>query len=547
MCRKCNVRGSESGDPFVKCKRMSQDKIVALIKAGDKKTLAYFHQYNVHSACFDLEYGGCRFGIFSAASPVEALHALENGLIPACMTVLFMEQMGPSQRNSLDGLIRLFTNLPRQRYMSSGAEKEMPRLLWKDGITCLSELEAKNKLAIMFTVVVFSLTDLGQDFFYTVFKSHEKLDDMRQVFQMMLCYWMWLKKTTYWRRGDKRAKEEARLSIQTMLHQLITLWPRASGQKWEMPKIHEQSHVVDDIERHGAPRGSHTGPTEHNHIIQVKRPARNTQRRRNTLDQQIGARVAETYIINTAHAQMAQTYTSYTPEPTLQINGYPRYSLKGLIYIYSAADESATEFESRVDWISSTSTSTVHPIAITLIEQHFGSLLQGPSTKVDRQGRPCLRTVSFGTEYLVDRIVYRGNYCYRQSGTWCDWAMFRWPKQRVQGRLPNVDVSDPNVSYGDSAEVAAQHDYAPGEIYGFVSMDDGSHSAIVRRMNRKHAIQSVFTTHWSLMYKDREKTIPCDVFVNVKQIVRHCLMIPTNNEKTEFEEIWTRDRWAAEF
>ena len=164
----------------------------------------------------------------------------------------------------------------------------------------------------------------------------------------------------------------------------------------------------------------------------MKRPARNTQRRRNTLDQQIGARVAETYIINTAHTQMAQTYAPDTPEPIPQVTGYPCYSLKGLIYIYDMVDESAAEFESRVEWIGSTSKSIVHPIAVGLIEQHFGTLPQSlPSTTVDRQGRPCLRTVSFGTEYLIKSIVYRGNFRYRKSGPWCDWAMFRWPKQSM--------------------------------------------------------------------------------------------------------------------
>jgi hypothetical protein len=43
--------------------------------------LKAINQYNVHSAWFDVGYGGCRFGIFSAAPPVEALHAIENGLM----------------------------------------------------------------------------------------------------------------------------------------------------------------------------------------------------------------------------------------------------------------------------------------------------------------------------------------------------------------------------------------------------------------------------------------------------------------------------------
>ena len=45
--------------------------------------------------------GGCRFGIFSAAVPVEALHALENGSMPDAIQVLFTEEMTPAQLLSL--------------------------------------------------------------------------------------------------------------------------------------------------------------------------------------------------------------------------------------------------------------------------------------------------------------------------------------------------------------------------------------------------------------------------------------------------------------
>jgi hypothetical protein len=76
LCHKCNVKGSDSGDPFVQCKRMSMVKIRALVDSNNMAALQAINQYNVHSAWFDVGYGGCRYGIFSAAAPVEALHAL---------------------------------------------------------------------------------------------------------------------------------------------------------------------------------------------------------------------------------------------------------------------------------------------------------------------------------------------------------------------------------------------------------------------------------------------------------------------------------------
>ena len=89
---------------------------------------------------------------------------------------------------------------------------------------------------------------------------------------------MWLKKDSYWKRNSKKDTESAREAIRTMLRRIIKLWPRSTGQNWDLPKFHEQLHVPDDINRNGAPHGTHSGPTEHNHIIHVKKPAKTTQK-----------------------------------------------------------------------------------------------------------------------------------------------------------------------------------------------------------------------------------------------------------------------------
>jgi hypothetical protein len=146
----------------------------------------------------------------------------------------------------------------------------MPRLLWKDGVTSLTDLSAKMKVGIMFTIIVVSLQEEGIKFLTHMLGSPQRLNDMRQAFQMLLSYWVWLKRDTYWKRGDKKAKEAARTAISVMLRELMRLWPRERGQGWEKAKIHEELHVPDDIERNGAPQDSHTGPTEHDHIRLVK-------------------------------------------------------------------------------------------------------------------------------------------------------------------------------------------------------------------------------------------------------------------------------------
>ena len=93
---------------------MSRVKIKALVNSNNIKALWAINQYNVHCAWFDVGYGGCCFGIFSAACPVEGLHALENGLISDCLAVLFKEEMTPMQLAHMDKLAKKLVKLDRQ-------------------------------------------------------------------------------------------------------------------------------------------------------------------------------------------------------------------------------------------------------------------------------------------------------------------------------------------------------------------------------------------------------------------------------------------------
>jgi hypothetical protein len=119
ICQKCNVRGDESGDPLVKCKKINMLRMMQLVKDNRQDILDDFNQYNVHNAWFDVSYGGCRFGIFSAACPIEPLHSVENGIIPDCLSILFKDEMRPALKADLDSLVRQLTWLPRQRFASS--------------------------------------------------------------------------------------------------------------------------------------------------------------------------------------------------------------------------------------------------------------------------------------------------------------------------------------------------------------------------------------------------------------------------------------------
>jgi hypothetical protein len=552
LCRKCNVRGSDSGDPFVKCRRMSMVKIKELVESNNVAALKAISQHNVYSAWFDVGYGGCRYGIFSAACPVEALHAFENGLIPDALHILFDEEMYPAQLRELDRLVIEISRGARQKYFTSGSNPEMPRLRWLDGITNLSDLEAKYKVGIMLTVVIITLTDDGFALFTRVFGSAARVAQMRQVFQMMLCYWMWLKKDKYWKRGDKVAKLVARTAIQTMLSELMKLWPREKGQGWQKAKVHEQLHVPDDIERNGAPAGWHSGPTENNHIATVKNFASQTNRRRETLDEQIGNRNAESFIINSAFQTMTAALLAKQKADIVNHDDgagkIARTASKALLYVYK---DNRVVTLSLPQW-SGADNGNIQPCLALFLQDHFGRL---PALAVfDHNRRLAHARVELATEYTRGGEMFRSNPNYRQGGPWLDWTMFRWAKEGTKSK--NKSKEESNVHYGDDEDIKDNYTYAPGMILGFISTPQATSFAspgvdntqvVVMCCDSEYRKSSVFSTYWKVVYTDKAMTKPMIRLVSPEAIVRHCCMIPENKEWNGFHEIWTRERWGEEF
>ena len=103
------------------------------------------------------------------------MHALENGIIANCLKVLFAKIGSTASLAKLDDLAHELTKLPRQQSASTGSDKSMRHLLWKDGITMLTDLKAGCKVGIMFTIVVILLLEMGKQFFTDVFGQTKSL------------------------------------------------------------------------------------------------------------------------------------------------------------------------------------------------------------------------------------------------------------------------------------------------------------------------------------------------------------------------------------
>ena len=249
-------------------------KMKEQIEAKDEDALKRYCQLPISSPFFDADYGGSPYGVFTAAMPTEYLHALDNGIIEKSLQVLWKAYISSNKLQSkIDALIKSWSKYPKQRGMHAGSMHDYPRLLWKDGISTLTRVSAADKAAMMFTIVMLSLTSDGSKLFTDSRSAlcDDRLESMRYCFQQLLCYRQWLKKSKYWKRGDRKAQMDANASIRTMLSQLIELWPRLEGKDWAIPKLHMQTHVPFNIEYFGPPSSFLTQVTEAQHKTAMAR------------------------------------------------------------------------------------------------------------------------------------------------------------------------------------------------------------------------------------------------------------------------------------
>jgi len=118
---------------------------------------------------------------------------LENELVLHCLKQLFDSILKDTAKASMDAVVQQWLTYPKQCYMKSYMA-EFPRLLFRDGISTITDISAGTKMGILFTFVIAAQTNDGHKAFLQYERNASEYEDMIQVFEMLLCYWAWLKR-----------------------------------------------------------------------------------------------------------------------------------------------------------------------------------------------------------------------------------------------------------------------------------------------------------------------------------------------------------------
>ena len=249
-----------------------------------------------------------------------------------------------------------------------------------------------------------------------------------------------------------------------MLQSIINLWPCHKGQGWEIGKFHEPLHVPDDIVCFGSPQGTHSGPTEHNHIQHVKRPSRTTQRRCDVLDEQLANRVMEKYLIQLSFQLMDKSRFPEKYEISKQTKDI------GIFVVGKSKMSSRNTYS--VNFVQSEYQMASDPSMIHILHSnHLLLVMQHCIEQYSRSTKLPIQLVCF-SECNANGKLFRGTQNYKHTGPWYDFAMVRWFKQPSEDS--NV-VNEPWLHVGEPPEMYLDHQYSLVMILGFfkvVGVDD---------------------------------------------------------------------------
>jgi hypothetical protein len=567
ICRMCDATPAAYISTDMDCCNMLvMEDIRQLCLNKDEDKLESMLQSVNYQAFYDIDYGGSPGGVFTAACPPEALHSLENGLVLHCLKQLFEEILGQPARANLDDIVQQWLNHPKQCHMKSYMAA-FPRLLFKDGLTTITDISAGTKIGILFAFVLAAQTNDGRNLLMKHDKTATLYGDMIQVFEMLLCYWAWLKKEEYWHHNDSAAFETAKNAIWVLVNRLKTLFPRKL--LWNIPKLHEQLHIAMYILLFGAHRNMHTGSAEHNHIENTKKPSERTQKRKAVFDLQIANRLVDKYVIDHTHTKILKQQSIINMYEEKEGPAVPdestHYAAKFIVNMKHNPVTKKTDLT--YDWITPAMVGKLidKKLLKTIRNLTFKTLpLEQQLQGIKVQGL---------TEYTRQQITFRCHPNYRNEGPWYDYAMFAWEQPLNQNitMLGNKGQPDWNKEVlhqpvaTENSLLTSDVMLIPAKIHCLIEDHNGKMFALIHSCLDNSRKMSVLTYRWQLEFlKDKPvsasyKPHDCGIdastltpvyrLVSVDTLQKHCLMIPydTNKKSRFLMQVVDQDKWWESF
>lgn len=445
FCRYCDCPAASTDNPFYDFTYRIQKRVQALVAKGDVETLRAISQQPVASALYQLAFPGCPRGIYGAL-PAEWLHMMQKGLFERVVTCFFglkkLRKAKAKKANAMEKKRKLGTKTVYEpagdnlishkvfsimmldwvdkeakvvgRQLRQQSERNWPRSFFPQGLSTAKKLAAHEQSGVLLLLLVLLCSTLSSDkLIETQGMSTSRIGAYIEVIEGLLFWEQWAKRKDGFERKKLKYVEAY---IPRFLEMVKRVLHRVEGKGMAIIKFHLPLHMIDDLKRFGSPLNVDSGIGEHNHIANVKEPARRTQRRVDSLEFQTATRLSE----NIVHGRATAEYDRFCGVPPVltapvltAAKVSPKWMAGGTTYFLDGTRCLQLVESKRVDVCRA----TAELPWIQYMQEHVVPLLTR-----DDQGFIKIRTeAKLGDDHLV-----RAHPSFRSRGSWYDWYNVDW-------------------------------------------------------------------------------------------------------------------------
>ena len=265
---------------------------------------------NVENAFFDLDYGSNPNGLHGACA-ICLLHTFKQKY-PDLLLNEYMNLFGVSEGTS--GSLRVNSSLPRfmVQHCKRQSDRDFPRLntfsfsLTKGKYT----YNANEKYARIFSLFLYSMTTFGWNYMMKEKRKVYSVDEAKKVMKAMektltIYQLLYVEEFPYVREniGQNEVKKYMK-EVKWVLekgHRVHPQFQKNPDKKMcRFPKFHYLKHVIPMIFEYGSAMNFDGGPNESNHKYLSKAPAKKSQGRSDTFDEQTSYNLACQIVLNQA-------------------------------------------------------------------------------------------------------------------------------------------------------------------------------------------------------------------------------------------------------
>jgi len=264
-----------------------------------------------------------------------------------------------------------------------------------------------------------------------------------------LLFHEWLKKGKYLKTDfiilPNSHDSKASRRIKTFLESFKDVFKRG-GNGLKTPKFHQMLHVCDYIQRHGSPLNYDGSRGENFGKVKIKDNAKLTRKQKGAFNFDIGHRISEEDLIDST-SSIFQNNKGYWPSEFCNdtdisldanriqntpfgrvgnkksVNDTPRYTLICTIENIENDNDVTEEVNVHIDW-GGQSRTPVMSYPQELLKSVAARLYIGSPNIGGKI--VCPSTVNGYTGVTLNGNIYRCHPFYGNTGSWYDWAFFRW-------------------------------------------------------------------------------------------------------------------------